>query len=164
MRCKKVQELILTDYLDGEMDPAGKEELDTHLKECSGCRSFESAVRKNLIEPFNAVEKETPPISIWHNISEAIQKEQEKAADNPVAGLLRRLRSLLVFPKPTFALATVTAVIIMALVVTKLQPPKQSEVDSYLEEQTLFLDSLEADINGSFNGTYLGTSIEEYFL
>ena len=52
MNCKKIQEWILTDYLDGEMSQDQKDVLEKHISSCSECKRFLFAAKETVVEPF----------------------------------------------------------------------------------------------------------------
>ncbi|MBM4128995.1 MAG: zf-HC2 domain-containing protein, partial [Nitrospira sp.] len=60
MNCEKIQELILTDYLDGEIDKRQEEFIKQHLATCIGCQEFLSIAQKTVVEPFLNAGKVTP--------------------------------------------------------------------------------------------------------
>ena len=152
MNCKKIRELIMTDYIDGELREKLERKTREHLARCSDCRVFESELKKSAIEPFKDAKKLEAPGIVWENVREAI-KEPEKA---PVI-IIRR-------PAFSFALATVAIILIAIFTIPLFRGP--GAVTSYMEEQAgvfAYLDNGESGfMNGEDEG--LGTTIEEYFL
>ncbi len=45
--CKELLEL-LSDYLDGELDPGACAEVDAHMDECDRCREFVESLRRTV--------------------------------------------------------------------------------------------------------------------
>ncbi|MBF0569237.1 MAG: zf-HC2 domain-containing protein [Candidatus Omnitrophica bacterium] len=45
MTCAKIQELLISDYIDGEADAAVKKLVEDHLTSCFSCREFLSVVQ-----------------------------------------------------------------------------------------------------------------------
>jgi len=166
MNCKKIRELIMTDYLDGEISQRLKEEVEKHLSSCYRCREFKQTVMKEAVEPFRVSGENKPPDYLWYRIKDAIAAKEEKEA----VSVFRRMRifweHIFSFPKPVFALATISAVILTAVVLTKLPLNNQKTVNKYLEEQLDFLVNLDVDEPDYFDTGIvdLGTSIEEYLL
>jgi len=166
MNCKKIRELIITDYIDGQIAQGIKKEVEEHLAICSKCRQFKQTVLKEAIEPFKRAEEVRPPDYLWYRIKDAIAARGEKES----LSVFRRVRILWehVFssPRPVFALATISAVILMAVVLTKLPLNNQKTVNTYLEEQLEFLVHLDVNESDYFDTgiVSLGTSIEEYLL
>ncbi|MFH1622766.1 MAG: zf-HC2 domain-containing protein [Candidatus Omnitrophota bacterium] len=167
MNCEKFRDIILTDYLDGNISMERKIEVQEHLKQCFECRELEAATRKTAVEPFNLADKVVVPESLWQNIKADIEQEQYQVVGNPFAGLLGRLKNLIIFPKPAFALASATAIIIAAVIITRFNFVNQeSAINDYLEEQVNSLAYLEED-GGVYSDTGyldLGTGIEEFLL
>src|SRR5262245_29839756 len=58
MECKRDREEISA-YLDGELDLAARQELESHLETCAACRELVTAQRK-LSEAFAALPQVTP--------------------------------------------------------------------------------------------------------
>ena len=166
MKCEKVRDLILTDYLDGRMAEGDKRELELHLATCNRCREFSAAAKRVVAEPFNTAERVSPPESVWHNIRDTIKAGERVIARSPVADFLDKLKSFLVFPKPAFAVATVAVAVLLAVFIARLPAEKQVVLNDYLDEQVTFLVSLDTDVIDAYNGgsVDLDTSIEEYFL
>ena len=46
MTCRRIQELLVTDYIDGQADAAARKAVDGHLEACPSCREFREAVQK----------------------------------------------------------------------------------------------------------------------
>ena len=91
MNCERAQEIILTDYLDQELDQRGLNEIERHLSGCAHCREFLTAARQATITPFSAPTKvKLPQDKIWQNIKNQIEEESQSEFVNP----------LLVFSKP----------------------------------------------------------------
>ena len=61
MRCDKVKELLMTDYIDKELDGAAEKLVRQHLESCAACRAFEAAVQKSAIKPLKAAAQKSPP-------------------------------------------------------------------------------------------------------
>ena len=58
MKCKKIQEIILTDYLDGQLDEKQRSSLGRHLAECKSCKEFSTYAVKNIAGLFFLYEEE----------------------------------------------------------------------------------------------------------
>lgn len=165
-QCKKVKDLILTDYLDEQLNEDQKKIIEEHLSICVICREYELAARKTVIEPFNNVEKQNPPEAAWHKIKEQIKEEQRQGLTSSFADLIRRINPFAYALKPALAVVTIVIIIFVATAIIKLtsensevvkvDPGKQIECINYL---------ISVFSQGSMNGNNdFGTSIEEYFL
>ena len=166
MKCEKVRDLILTDYLDGRMAEDDKRELELHLAGCSRCRELSAATKKVVAGPFSKAERVSPPESVWHDIRDTIKAGERGIARRPAADFLGKLRSFLAFPRPAFAVATVAVAILLAVFIARLPAEKRVVLNDYLDEQVTFLVSLDTDVTDTYNGDSvdLGTSVEEYLL
>ncbi|MFC1807124.1 hypothetical protein ACFL0T_02005 [Candidatus Omnitrophota bacterium] len=166
MRCERAKELILTDHMDKQIGSQEQEMLLAHLGECDRCREFQSSAKKTISDPFESIKEASPPDSVWLNIKKSIAQEESQQAQNPIADLLNRLRSIIILPKPVFATATVFAVLVMALVIVRLPYRDKAVLNNYLADQAEFLNSLDNGSIDSYDENYqdLGSDIEEFFL
>jgi anti-sigma factor RsiW len=161
MRCKQIQELLKSDYLDGEAIDKEQQLVKEHLAQCGECRRLEQELQAQRMV-FRDVKPKKAPESIWQNIRENILEEQnnQEASVNP--GILERLRELLFAPRPVFALATAFAVLLFIAVFTGVMIQRNRSLG-----KENFPESI---ANYSGNGESsdllydLGTDIEKYFL
>ena len=165
MNCRRIKELIMTDYIDNEISEEVKKQIKRHLKDCSQCRQFEQTLRQAAVEPFRKAEEVQPPDSIWPQIKENITV-QEKQAEGFFVGLRDRLQLIFTARRPVFAVATIMAVILIAVIFRRLPFNSQNGVSGYIGEQIEFFSYLGADETGDFDTDYidLDTAIEKYFL
>lgn len=165
MKCHDWQEMIITDYLDGELEPRQKERLDAHLAQCQACREFLTAAQNTVVKPFEGAASGEPPECVWHNIKEAIT-EPTRQVDDPVS-LWDRLGGMLNFPKPALALASVIIVFMAVTLTLRYYPQSLSmknltvgqgdveNIDYVIDELATYVpDDTEEELS----------SIEEYFL
>ncbi len=164
MKCDKVQELILTDYLDGQVNKEQKMNIEEHIASCLHCKEYELAARETVITPFNRVEKLRPPEATWDKIRNQIEEEQIQERANPFADLIRGIKSVLYIPKPAFAIALVAVVLLVIVTVIKL--PSEKIVKLSTEDQIECMDYLIGAFNeeSTDNNSDFGTFMEEYFL
>jgi len=167
MKCEQIKELIITNYIDGEISTSIQKEIKAHLITCEDCRQFEGRVRLSAIEPLKNVKREKVPEEVWHKIKKVIETKDKKVT---LKDVVYNLGTFIRVRRPALALATVTAVILIALIIQKMPFEKPSGLNIYLEEQVKFLANLNGangnGENGSSDIVYsgLGTDIEEYFL
>jgi len=167
MNCKRFQKMIITDYLDGEINAERKKLVEEHLTRCSHCREFKEAVTKSVIEPFRKAEKVKPSDSIWHRIKERIEGEIERSlTPRPAADLIENLKRIFYVPRPVFVVATVMVVVLFLGIFTKLYTSKQEITRLQSEEQVEYIAYLFTENGDMSNGEDVGygTAIEEYFL
>ena len=105
-KCDYFKDLILTDYIDGELDKNLAGELESHLLDCGDCRAFLKEV-KTLPLPCSAnvrlALRQPVPAELWDAIKQNIEHENQKTS--PVADFVDQLKGLIVFPRlvPVFA-------------------------------------------------------------
>lgn len=159
MNCKDAQELILTDYLDGEAKRQAREAIEEHLAACAACREFHAVVSKVAKEPFVNAGRMTPPVTIWQNVKSAIAAEEERKRGF-LSGILERLKHTFYIPNPAVAVATALMIIILFGVATKFLVSRQDSSAGARPDEAYYADYLAepSDENG------FGTSIEKYFL
>jgi len=161
MNCKEIQELLITSYIDSEIDDRSRSEIGQHLKTCKECDQFEQILKQAAVTPFEGVTKEKVPEYIWHRLKGRIEREQ--AVSQPV-NLFDRLRTILPIRRPAFALAAATVAALLILVITKMPFNGQKTVNAYLDEQLEFFSyTMNGEENG-YSSVDFGTDIEKYFL
>jgi hypothetical protein len=193
MECKKIQELLLTDYIDGEANDALKNEVERHINICHTCRQFERDLLKTAIEPLRKAKESKPPDLVWNHIKEALGKEAlgkdplgkdalvketitlEKRGK--LGGFLAQVRDYLLdichrgplssISKPVLALATVLcAVLVLIATIIRFQTNNQRVAQVEPDKQVEYLAYVMGDseyFSPEENNGY-GTDIEEYFL
>ncbi|MBU1062281.1 MAG: zf-HC2 domain-containing protein [Candidatus Omnitrophica bacterium] len=167
MNCRRVKDMILTDYSDREIEPDQRELIEKHLAQCKTCRAFASMVRRSAIEPFIKAEPQKPLDSVWHRIKEKIEAEtRQEARPYSIPNLKDKLKTFIYIPRPVFTVAIVMVLVIALSVVAKLQVNKQEVASIQSEEQIEYLVNLFGENAYVSNGEDVGygTAIEEYFL
>lgn len=71
MDCRKFRRMVSRE-LDGALDGAGREDLDTHLASCAGCRRFRDLSRAGL-SVHSSVTEVDPPSSLLPSILAAVE-------------------------------------------------------------------------------------------
>ncbi|MCU0666951.1 MAG: zf-HC2 domain-containing protein [Candidatus Omnitrophica bacterium] len=161
IRCGKIQELLKTDFLDGQLNPREKQSIDGHLKQCPECRSLVKELQAQRAL-FQSAESKQIPERVWENIRGAIITERLNREEGLSLGAIKRLRDLLFKRRPAFILATsFSAIIIFAVIFTGLIQNKMA-LSKQEAAESLAGYSLSAENGYLLNG--LGTNIEEYFL
>ncbi len=115
MRCKKIQELLKSDYLDGESGQRETRDIEDHLAQCLQCRELEKELSGQR-SIFQNSQRQEPPERLWQNIRAAIVAErlnQDEPARESVFERLINLKSA--FPRSVFAFSGVFAVFVIAI-------------------------------------------------
>jgi predicted anti-sigma-YlaC factor YlaD len=161
MQCKKIQELLKTDYLDREVNLKQEKCIREHLLECPQCRRLEEElqVQRTL---FQEAKQQPVPAHLWQNIRDAIITEGLNPEPAARGGILQRLKESIFTPQPVFALASTFTVIILVLVLTGTFIQKKQLLNKVNIQESIERYSLNGE-NGDFSYA-LGTMIEEYFL
>lgn len=166
MNCKKIRELIITDYMDQELSKSMQEEVQTHLKTCSGCRVFEQAILKKISEPLRKIEALKPPEIIWQRIQEAIDEEESVQYSPSLLGRIYDfLKGAVVRRKPAFALSSAFVVILITVLFLWGPFYRQWAVGGYLVQQSEVMQSMSLSINGDLDNalSFGGNEIEGLF-
>ncbi len=151
MNCKKIQELLMADYIDGEANEKMRQVIFNHLSACSECRQIKETLKQDVIDPLKAAEKQHPPDFVWENIKSGIIKERQYVPERIGFKIL----------KPAFVVPAVAVVILILVFIGGFPLKGNGKLDSYMVEQVEFIRAL--DSNG-IEADGLGTSIEEYLL
>ena len=162
MQCKKIQELLKTDYLDGEVSPQEEQFIKEHLAHCPECSRLEKELQEQRLL-FQGAKRTQVPERIWYNIRNTIVTERLNQEEVALSReILERLKNLIFARRPVFVLATsLSAIILLAVMATTFVQNKVS-----LSKQ----NAAESIVGYSLNAENeyvlydLGTSIEEYFL
>ena len=166
MKCENVKELILTDYLDGQLGKEQKSQIEKHLTICKGCKEYEFLTRTAAVEPFDNLEKHSPPEETWNKIREQIEEERPlHEPANSFADLILRIKSFLHIPKPAFVVTSILVLLLVGITVIKLKPDDQKVVQVDPESQIECINYLmtifdQETVNGNDD---FGTSYRRLF-
>jgi predicted anti-sigma-YlaC factor YlaD len=156
-----MRELLRSDYLDGEISRNEQQYIEEHLAQCLECRRLEKELQAQRML-FQKAKRQRAPERVWQSIRDVIIEERINQESSVNRGVLRRLRDLILTPKPLFVLASaVTAIIFVAIftgtIIQKTQSfNKENGGESFADYR----------LNGESEDLLygLGTNIEEYFL
>jgi predicted anti-sigma-YlaC factor YlaD len=172
MNCEEVRELLLTDYIDGQIREDLHMRIHQHLNTCSKCRAFQQDLIQRVVEPFKKAEKPKVPTELWYSVKKAITGQRQRKG--LLVDFLVNLQIFVQARKPAFAFVSVVAVVLLVVALTQLSFNKQDVVNTYLEEQIDFLVYLSASsdvddlgidyLNLGISYIDLGTSIEKYLM
>jgi len=161
MKCKKIQELLKSDYLDDEISQRGRQYIKGHLTHCQQCnRLHEELLAQRLL--FQEAKHQKVPASVWENIKNTIAAEQLEQENKVNRGIFERLGGLLWAPRPVFALASIFTVILFIAVLTGIHLQEKGLLNKEDNGEWIADYSLNGEDENLFYG--LETNIEEYFL
>jgi anti-sigma factor RsiW len=162
MDCKRIRDLILTDYIDDELSAGLQEEINEHLKACSECKQLVQDLRQAAVKPFKGLAQMCPPESVWEGIREKITKKPAEKRGF-LEGMQEAFNLIFHMPKPVLAAVTTSAIIFIGMFIMRGHFTGKNEIRNYFAEQMIFLSNLETNSVGNGNGDTT-TNIEEYFL
>jgi anti-sigma factor RsiW len=159
MNCKRAEELILTDYIDGALKGDALKELEDHIALCDECRNFawEAASAGKAVK---ALKKETPPAGIWQNIKAEVSQKEEPM--DILERVLDPLRQFLAAYRPAVAVAVAAVMVLFVLTALRVTTNTGALTTAVTQDDILMISSL--DNGWSDTDESLGTSAEEYFL
>lgn len=153
MECKKVQDRLITEYVDKELGSEETGEIERHLTACPDCREFLGAVQRSSVVPFKEAGTLEPESVVWQRIQMKIEEEQAPSQDG-----FWRLVDIFVsrFPIPVSVMraAFVTALILVVVVLTKWPSSYTDPAYGYLSEQMTFMNGLRAGNTDLLNGDF----------
>ena len=165
MTCKEIQDILLTDYLDGQLDKQSADGIERHLSDCLHCREFLAAARKSLVAPFLLSEKVSlPQEEVWKNIKQRIEeRSSEKLPARSTGDIFAKWRELIFIPQPALVLSLAVALILAGSLYFRSINEKAAETSSSENIQDLAYLTDESTVNDVEEESY-GTDIEQYFL
>ena len=161
MKCNKVRDILMTDYIDGELAQEAFLKIKEHLAGCIACREFYETVKARVDVPFKEADRIKPPEDLWEKVEERIAAERAPAQRPDLAEILSRVFSL---RRPVLAAVSILVLIAVFFGGNRYMQYRNYNLSKdYLDQQVSYL--LGSDENGeNDNGNGFGTSIEEYFL
>jgi predicted anti-sigma-YlaC factor YlaD len=163
MNCKRVKELIMTDYRDGEGSESVRKQIVSHLSACTDCRVYEQTVRQNADRLFKDLDPVQPPEAVWHNIREAVNEDRSQAAPSFLERVFDFVRESFVVRKPAYAFATVFTVILVTVFYWGSPVRQHMLVKDYLSQKSAFMVALNDAPNGELDKVAnFNTAIEQY--
>jgi anti-sigma factor RsiW len=163
MNCKRIQEIIITDYLDGEASLPVQGRIKAHITVCARCRAFEQDVRQNADMLSKSAGPVQPPDAVWQRIREVINEEQSQEAPSFLERLFDSLRESFSVRRPAYAFAAALTVILVTAVFWGSPLRQQMLVKDYLSQKSAFMVALNRATNGELDQVAeFNTAIEQY--
>jgi anti-sigma factor RsiW len=162
MNCEDVQEIILTDYIDGCLTGSIKTQLESHIKDCPECQEFRAVALKILSVPFADLPRERMPESVVKAVMANVTAKQTAYEGMWLQQFLEGIRK---FDFPTIFVARLAVFVFTLFVMSGIGLRINNLQQAKQKERVLFLASIVElpSINNKVVGTY-GTSMESYFL
>jgi predicted anti-sigma-YlaC factor YlaD len=157
-KCAHFRDVILADYIDGQMEEGPARDVENHLLECAQCRAFLKEVRDNAALPFHRALCQAPP-QLWEAVKKNI--EEQNLRPSPLEGFLAQWEKWLQFPRLVPVLASCALMLLAGsagFYTMQIERAKDRDQGEYL-----------ASLLGSANPEQtqendLGTPMEKYFL
>lgn len=159
-KCDYFKDLILTDYIDGELDKNSVGNLESHLLDCSDCRVFFKEVKDNAALPFQQALRQPAPVQLWDTIKQSI--EHENQAKSPLADCIAQFKGWVFAPRMVPVFASLILMFLagsVTLNTIQIQQAREKDQGEYLVALLSLRDSSAPSENND-----LGTPIEHYFL
>jgi predicted anti-sigma-YlaC factor YlaD len=159
-KCDHFKDLILTDYIDGELAKDAAVGVEDHLLDCSDCRAFFKEIKNNNILPLQQAAQQPVPVEIWDAVRQRI--EYENQAKSTRADFIENLKGWFVLPKlvPVFA-----SLVVMVLAGSATLSTMQVEQTKDRDQGEYLVSVLSPDGPSSLADSNDGaTPIEHYFL
>ncbi len=155
MKCEKIRELILTDYIDNELNDEERIHLNIHFSHCHECKEFFDTVKNTAVNPFANVKNAQPPDFIWERVRKAIVAEEQK---KPSFSLY--------IHRPALVMSTIMALVLIVALTTTLRFSNKEALETNREEQAEYSAySIETPVSALLNNDGgFGTLVERYFL
>ena len=165
MNCERIKGLIMTDYIDGEMNAKLRRKVVAHIIACGQCKQFERILRQTAREPFEQFKPLKPPESVWEGVKAAVSSPDVNAGSF-YQNLWNGLCAVFVFPKARFAAVTFALVVFVGAIFMRMSIVNKSAINRHIGEQIIFLSYLDEDTVDNFevSASDFETSIEGYFL
>ncbi len=164
MRCEQIQELLLTDHLDGRLRRSEQEKLAVHLRNCTTCREFAGIAKATLLTPFLEAEQLTPPERVWQEVRQRIVAAPRRSCNPLRAFLGKLLLPLPVARQPALVCAGLVAVALLTAIL--MRPPYYGSGPSAVSHAKPidYAAILTGEDEVDDEGEGLDTDIENYFL
>lgn len=157
LNCKQTIELLRSDYLDNELDTAGRREVERHLEHCAECRQARANIEATL-QPLRNASRLPTPAGLWPGIRNEIMTRQRAPKPQPALNVHNIFARVAENRWNAFALAA-AAMLLITAIGHNINTGRQRDIDSVLTIQNLLGNEDRHDFNFNF-----GSSIENYFL
>ena len=160
-KCDHFKDLILTDYIDGELDKNSADGVERHLLDCAHCRAFLKEVQDNAALPLRQASQQPVPVELWGAIS---QRVYANLMNKPslVADFTEQFKGWVVFPKVVPVLASLVLMFLAGSVAFNTIQVRQARDKEQGEYLVALLSSTGASSPSDNNEG--ASPIEHYFL
>lgn len=157
MDCKQIQEMLTSDYLDNELDPTTREQVDRHLEKCPTCRKISENLAAITL-PLHQARKQNVPQDVWPRIQTELRRQHSLAA-RPKTVFQNNILEFFIMQPAFAAAAAAAAILILISAAFYMQTPKLADVTSAPD-----LSSLTGNIEIREQHAGFGSCIEQLLL
>ena len=141
--CDKVREILMTLYLDNELEGKQRNEVEAHLAGCSECRELETLLVKDVVGPLKETALMEPSSAVWDSIEAKISGPVKIGG---VGDLFERIWRIVLRPVPVAAVSFLVAgVLIFSVFLTSVPGTGDIDVENYFSKHMRFLDYLDSN-------------------
>ena len=159
MNCKKMEKLILTDYIDGNLKGRALEETELHIRSCPSCHALTEELRA-AGKLFRAVPQEAAPSEVWHKIRAEISAAPVR--NHFPEAVLAYARYYLSHLRPAVVIASAAVLLLFALAAVRLMPHK-NYLETMAAQDDILAISYTSDEEDASEYDF-GTPAEMFFL
>ena len=121
MNCKRIEGIILTDYIDRNLKGKALEDIEAHLRSCPSCQALAQDLR-GTGKLFRAVSQEAAPSKVWYKILSEISAAPVRRHFQEDA--LAYVQYYLSHLKPAVVIASAAVLLFFVLTAVRLMPHK----------------------------------------
>jgi len=88
MKCGEIRDIIITEYIDNEIDAKVRGEMELHLSICAGCHEFKEALLSGIVEPLRNAEPAVAPEALWFKVRSAIERLEKEENSFDIGALV----------------------------------------------------------------------------
>ena len=158
--CSHIRSILMTDYVDGEIDNDSRRIIEEHLTACPECRQLVTMVKGQMSVFSEESAKKKVPSHVWQSIVKEIGGEERKA--NTLTDLVRVFTQRLTLPRLAPALVGMALLVLSASFFLYTQHIRQGYENTNFEYVNELFTNVSPAAVPEHEG--LGTPIEEYFL
>ncbi|MDO9542681.1 MAG: anti-sigma factor, partial [Kiritimatiellia bacterium] len=122
VECRQIRQMLASDYMDNELDPPAREQVDRHLEKCPDCRKI-SANLVAITLPLRRAPRVNVPQDLWPRIQTELRRQHSPAA-RPKTVFRNNIREFFLI-RPAFAAAAAAAAAILIIISAVVYLPTQ---------------------------------------
>jgi len=120
--CKQIRKMLASDYMDNELDPPAREQVDRHLEKCPDCRKICENLAA-ITQPLRRAQRMNVPQDVWPRIQAELRRQHSLAARPKTVSRNNILEFFLM--RPAFAAVAAAAAILIIVSAVMYMPTQQ---------------------------------------